>query len=111
MAKKLFLERERAMFTAEAPSLSREDPDSVIASSSNRNSPVLGTTRRLPFMILDETSKSFPKCNATGRIMLIMFRALGEEQEPLCYLKECFTALSNYLVDKVPERDLLGLRV
>jgi hypothetical protein len=107
MAKKLFLERERAMPTAEAPSLSREEPYSGIAYSSGRNSPVLGTTRQLPFTILEETSKIFPKFDATGRSMLIKFRAPGEEQEPLSYLKECITALSNYLVDKVPGRDLV----
>jgi hypothetical protein len=60
MAKKLFLEWERAMLTAEVPSLSGEESDSEIASSSGRNSPVLGTTRQLPFTILEETSKSFP---------------------------------------------------
>jgi hypothetical protein len=43
--------------------------------------------------------------------MLIKFRPLGEEQEPLSYLKECITALSNYLVDKVPVIDLVGLRI
>jgi hypothetical protein len=43
--------------------------------------------------------------------MLITFRALGEEQESLSYLKECITALCNYLVDKVPDRDLIGLRI
>jgi hypothetical protein len=111
MAKKLFLERERAMSTAEVPSISREEFDSEIASSSGRNNQVLGTTLQLPFTILEETSKSFSKFNATGRTMLIKFRAPGEEQEPLSYLKEWITALYNYLVDKVPDRDLVGLRI
>jgi hypothetical protein len=43
--------------------------------------------------------------------MLIKFRAPSEEQESLSYLKECITALCNYLVDKVPDRDLVGLRI
>jgi hypothetical protein len=43
--------------------------------------------------------------------MLIKFHTPGEEQEPLSYLKECITAFSNYLVDKVPDRDLVGLRI
>jgi hypothetical protein len=43
--------------------------------------------------------------------MLIKFRAPCEEQEPLSYLKECIAALSNYLEDKVPGRDLVGLRI
>jgi hypothetical protein len=111
MAKKMFLERERAIPAAEVPSLTREESDSGIASSSGRNSPVLGTTRQLPFTILEETSKTFPKFNATGRSMIIQFRAPGEEQEPLSYLKECITALSNYQVDNVPDRDLVGLRI
>jgi hypothetical protein len=35
----------------------------------------------------------------------------GEEQEPAAYLKECITALTNYLVDEVADRDLVGLRI
>ena len=62
-------------------------------------------------MILDETFKSFPKFNTTGRSLLIKFNSLGEEQDPTTYLKECITALTNYLVDKVPGRDLVGLRI
>jgi len=60
---------------------------------------------------LDETFKSFPKFNTTGRSLLIKFNSLGEEQDPTTYLKECITALTNYLVDKVPDRDLVGLRI
>jgi hypothetical protein len=36
---------------------------------------------------------------------------MGEEQDPTTYLKECITALTNYLVDKVPDRDLVGLSI
>ena len=104
MAKKMFLNRRRAIPTTEAPSVSRED----IAPSSSRNIP---TSEQLPLRIVDETSKSFPKFNATGRSLLIKFNALGEEQDPATYLKECITALTNYLVDKVPDRDLVGLRI
>jgi hypothetical protein len=43
--------------------------------------------------------------------MLIKFRAPGVEQRRLSYLNECITALSNYLVDKVPDRDLVCLRI
>jgi len=39
------------------------------------------------------------------------FKSPGEEQEPTAYLKECITALTNYLVDKVLGRDLVGLRI
>ena len=60
---------------------------------------------------MDETSKSFPKFNATGRSLLIKFNSPGEEQDPTTYFKECITALTNYLVDKVPGRDLLGLGI
>ena len=36
---------------------------------------------------------------------------MSEEQDPTIYLKECITALTNYLADKVPDRDLVGLRI
>ena len=42
--------------------------------------------------------------------MLIKFNFAGEEQEPTAYLKECITAITDYLVDEVPDRDLVGLR-
>jgi len=62
-------------------------------------------------MILDETSKSFPKFNSTGRSLLIKFNSPVEVQNPGTYPKECITALTNYLVDDVPGRDLMGLRI
>jgi len=109
MAKKMFLNRERVIPSAQVPSVRREEPDTEIASSSIWKSPV--SEKHLPFKILDETSKSFPKFNATGRSLLIKFNSLGEEQEPTAYLKECITAITNYLVDEVPDRDLVGLRI
>jgi len=72
----MFLNRQRAIPTTEAPSVIRED----IAPSTGRNIPSL---EQLPFRILDETSKSFPKFNATGRSLLIKFNSLGEEHTPL----------------------------
>jgi hypothetical protein len=42
--------------------------------------------------------------------LLIKFRAQGEEENPTTYLRECITALTNYLVDDVHDRDLVGLR-
>ena len=62
-------------------------------------------------MILDETSKSFPKLNTTGRSLLIKFKSSGEEEEPTAYLKECITALTNCVVDEVNNRDLAGLKI
>jgi len=59
-------------------------------------------------MILDKTSKSIPKFNANGRSLLIKFNSPVEEQNTGTYLKECITALTNYLVDDVPARDLVG---
>jgi len=35
----------------------------------------------------------------------------GEEQEPTAYLKECITALTNYPVDEMADRDLVGPRI
>ena len=91
MAKKMFLNRERATPIAPVPSISREEPDAEVAFS-NRNNPVLGIRDQLPFMILDETSKTFLKFNATGSNLLIKFRTQGEEQNPTTYLRECITA-------------------
>jgi len=92
-AKKTFLNRERAIPTAEVFSVSREQADSEILSSS-RNSLMAETTVQLPFLISDETSKSFPKFKATGRSMLIKFNSPGEEQEPTTYLLLFFTAIT-----------------
>jgi len=100
MAKKVFLSRERGIPSAQAPSVSREE-----MASTSGNNPL---SEQLPFLILDKTSKSFRKFNATG---LIKFNSSGEEQNPGTYLKECITALTGYLVDDVPRRDLVGLRI
>jgi len=43
--------------------------------------------------------------------LLIKFNSPDEEQEPTLYLKECITAITNYLVDEVPSRELVGLSV
>ena len=107
MAKKIILNRARAIPTPEAPSVSREE----IAHSSSRNISASETAEELPFRILDETSKSFTKFNATRRSLLMKFNTPGEEQDPTTYLKEFITALTNYIVDKVPDRDLVGLRI
>ena len=83
MAKKVFLNREMDIPTAETPSISRAD-----IPSTSRNIPV---SEELPFRILDQISKSFPKFNATGRSLLIKFNSPSEEQNPATYLKECIT--------------------
>jgi len=103
MAKKMFLNTERVIPSAQVPSVRREEPDTEIASSSVWNSTV--SEKQLPFKILNEISKSFPKFNATGRSLLIKFNSPGEEQDPTAYLKECITAITDYLVDEV------GLRI
>ena len=59
MAKKVFLSREKAIISAQALSVSRVE----IASTSGNNP----LSEQLPFLNLDETSKFFPKFNATGR--------------------------------------------
>jgi hypothetical protein len=103
MAKKLILNRSRAMDAA----LNR---DENVAPSSSRISAESEASIQLPFRILDETSKQFPKFNATGR-SLLMFNSPGEIQEPTKYLKECITALTNYLVKEVADRDMVGLSI
>jgi len=62
MAKKVFLNRERVIPNAVTSSVSRAD-----ILSTSRNIPF---SEQLPFRILDETSKSFPKFNATGCSLL-----------------------------------------
>ena len=112
MAKKLFLnrERERAIPVVRAPAIIREEHDSGMPSTCRNNSES-ETTKELPFLILAETSKSFPKFNTTGRSLIIKFKLPGQEREPTTYLKECITELTNYLVDDVPDRDLVGVRI
>jgi len=100
MAKKGFLSRERTIPSAQIPSISKEE----IASTSKNNP----WSEQLPFMILEETSKSIR--NASGRILLIKFNSPVEEQNPGTYLQECIIGLTNYLVNDVPGRDLVGLR-
>jgi hypothetical protein len=109
MAKKMFLTRQRAIPTTETPHVSAGRTELEAGPSSGSTS-----SRRaddLPFMILDETTKSFPKFNATGRSLLSKFNSPGEEQEPTSYLRECITGLTNYLVDQVPEGNMVGLTI
>jgi len=110
MAKKLFLNRERAIPTAQVSFVSREEPESEVLFSGG-NSPVSGITERVLVFILSEMSKSISKINATGHILFIKFKPPGEEQEPKAYLKECITSLTYYLVDDVHDRDLVGLKI
>ena len=110
MVKKMFLNRERAIPNAHIPSISSEESESEVASSSGNNH-MSGIREKLPFVILDETSNFFPKFNATGRSLFIKVRPPGEGQDPITYLKECITVLTDYLVDDVSDRDLVGLRI
>jgi hypothetical protein len=103
--------RERTIPAAELPSVGRDYRDLGVAFSYGRNSLVTETAVQLPFIILDKPSKSFPKYNATGRSMIINLNSPGEEHEPTTYLKECITALTNYLVNEVADRDLVGQRI
>ena len=79
--------------------------------STSRNNSESETTKELPFLILDETSKTFPKFNTIGRGLIIKFKLPGQEREPATYLKECITELTNYLVDEVADRNLVGVRI
>ena len=103
MPKKMFLSRERGILSAQITSVSREK-----IAFTRRNNPL---SEHLPFMFWDETSKFLPKFNATERRLLIKFNSPVVEQNPGFYLKLCITALTNYLVDNVPGRDLVGFRI
>jgi len=98
---KLFLNGERPIPSAQAPSVSREE-----IASTRRSKPVF---EQLPFFIFDKTAQSFPLFNATGRGLLIKFNSPGEERDPMTCLKECITTLTNYV--DVPSRDLVGMRI
>ena len=98
------MNRERQLSLLSNLPVSMAQPESEVASSS-RNSPVSEISKQLPFFILDETSNSFPKFNETGRSFLIKFRPHTKDVEPTVYLKECITALTNYLVDDVRDGD------
>jgi hypothetical protein len=43
--------------------------------------------------------------------LLIKFNSPGEEQEPVSYLRGCITGLTGYLLDELPDRDLVGLNI
>jgi hypothetical protein len=43
--------------------------------------------------------------------LLIKFNSPGEEQEPILYLSRCITGLTDYSLDEVPDRDLVGLTI
>jgi hypothetical protein len=66
MAKKIFIDRQISMPTAQVTSICRNRTESMIASYS-RSIIGSGTPTQLPFRILDETPISYPKYNATGR--------------------------------------------
>lgn len=67
MAEKVFLNRKRAIPIAETHSISRED-----IPSTTRN---IAVSEKLLFRIWYQTSKSFPKFNATGYDFLIKFNS------------------------------------
>ena len=85
MTKNMFFNRERVIPNAHFPSVMREESNTEIASSFVWNNQV--AEKHLPIKILGENSKSFPKCKATGRNLLIKFNSPGEEQEPTAYIK------------------------
>jgi hypothetical protein len=68
MAKKMFVTRQRAIPTTEVPAVSAGRTESEAGPSSG--SPSSRIADELPFMILDETTESFPKFNATGNSLL-----------------------------------------
>ena len=103
MAKKMFLNREKDKPPADTTSVSRAD-----IPYTSRDIPV---SEQISFLILYQTSKSFPKFNATGHSLLIKFNSPGEEKTPATYLKVCITAFRNNIKDDVPRRDLVGLRI
>jgi hypothetical protein len=66
---------------------------------------------QLPFRILEETIKTFPKFNAIGRSLLVEFNSKGEEEEKIVYLRDCVTSLTVYLISEVAGSDLVGIKI
>jgi len=64
------MNKESVIPTVQVPSVSREETDPEVPSSS-RKSLLSKTTEQLPFLILDEMSKYFRKFNTFGRSMVI----------------------------------------
>jgi hypothetical protein len=106
----VFLNRQKTIPTAVVPSVSRNRTESGIALSYRNN---LGSdiAMQLPFRILDENTKKFPKFNATGRRLFIKFNCPGEEREPIAHLQESITSITDYLVCEVPGVDLVGHKI
>jgi hypothetical protein len=105
MAKKMILNRARAIPTTEAPSVSRED----IAPSSSRTIPASETTEQLRFWM--RLLNLFQNLIRPGVDCLSSFILRVKSKTPANYLKKCITTLTKYLVDKVPDRDFMGLRI
>jgi len=75
MAKKMFLNGDRAIPPAQTLSVSREE----IATTSGNNR----LSEQSHITIFDETSKSFPKFNATGRSLLLIVILQLNSKTPL----------------------------
>ena len=60
---------------------------------------------------MDGSSKTLPNFNTIGRSLLIKFKFRVEDQKPAAYLKKCITALRDYLVNEVADRDFVGVRI
>lgn len=103
MAEKVFLNRKRAIPIAETHSISRED-----IPSTTRN---IAVSEKLLFRIWYQTSKSFPKFNATGYVFLIKFNS------PLWRAKPSYPSEGiHYSIDNIPSgwftgTYLVGLKV
>jgi len=83
MTEKVYLHRGRPNPTAENPTVNR----------SGRKSPV---SEQLPFLILDQSSKSFPKFNVTGLISLTKFNSRVKTKP--WYISEVI----HYNIEKLP---------
>jgi hypothetical protein len=77
----MFLTRQRAIPTTEVPPVNVGRKESEASPSSGSTSPRMAD--ELPFMISDETTKSFPKFNATGRRFLLNLTPLVKSRNQL----------------------------
>lgn len=96
---KLCVNTDRVTSTPQVPSVTREEHESVVASLIRESWVV--NIKKVTHIILDGTTKYFPKINATGRSYMFMFRPRCEVQDPTNYCKECIVTFTNYIVDEV----------
>jgi hypothetical protein len=104
------MDRQIASTSSEVTSV-MEERTGLEAISRDISNEVCEIADKLPFCILVDSEKCYEKFNATGRRMVIRFKCQGEHQDPYTYLDECVSELTKFVVNEIPGRDLVGMRI